>query len=182
MKKKEIKEKLKVEDDTENKIKSYLNTKKGKKTKLFLVLGCTLIILGFIISLVKVVLEYNSISLDSLDIIFIIGDWIYNFGFSSFILFFLLYFIDVLGSKDVNEKHKNDLDKIDNITNLLSRLLLISLFEFCVTSSEESTLLTQLSGDILCSITSLFLALLVIKLLYLVVANYDENKKNKKSK
>ncbi len=179
IKKNEIKEKLKVEDDTEKKLQKYLKTKKGKKTKLYLVIGCVFLILGFILSIVKACLDINSVALGSFDLIFISGDWFYNFGCAAFILFFYIYFLDMFESKEINEEQKKEINKIDNVINLISRILLISLFEYSVTSMDGSKILTQLSSDILCTIIVLLGALFIIKLVYLIVINYDEKKKGK---
>ena len=178
-KKKEIKEKLKVEDDTEKKLQKYLKTKKGKKTKLYLVIGCVFLILGLILSIVKSCLDINSISLGPCDLILISGDWFYNFGSASIILFFYIYFLDMFNSKDIKEEQRNEITKIDNVINFISRILLISLFEYSITSIDDSKILTQLSSGILCTIIILLGTLFIIKLVYLIVINYDEKKKGK---
>ena len=179
MEKKEIKEKLKVDDDTEKKLKKYLKTKKGKKTKLYLVLGFVFLALGLIFSVVELCLGKNYITLGSFDIIYLLMEWFYNFGCVSFIIFFYIFFLDMFDSKDIKEEQRNEINKIDNVINFISKLLLLLLFEHSVTNVEGSELLIRLSSCILNCMILYLGTLFIIKLLYLITTNYDANKKSK---
>ncbi len=166
-------------DKIENEVASYLDTKKGKSLRVYIVLGCVFMILGFLTSLFQVYAGYNELNLGNYELVFYIGDWFYDLGFACLFLFFVDYVFnnyDYKKLRRINETDKKDLIHLDNILEFLSKIVLIGLAGLFVAYLNESKIIIRLSSDILCLITLILILIVSVKLVYLLIVNTQKNK------